>query len=175
MKKRVFGVLGIIVLVIGTILTVLIVNYNDPENREARNKKYYIEHVNERLGISVSVSDVQFGPCFYAFQDWDDRVELFIADDAETVEKALEEAGWLHEPLPNAFLRERMFDRNTYDVQLRGLVAHNDYWWFYRDDYYARYGKKSNLNPLYEFYSFDFTYAFYFPELNTLYYREHNS
>ena len=168
MKKRVFLVLGILILVIGTILTVQIVNYYDPVNREARWKKYYIKHVNEDLGISVSVSDIQFGPFFDAIQDWDERVVLFIADDAETVVKTLEEAGWSHEPMPY-YLSEGMFDNITYDKQLRSLMEQNDYWWFYRDDYYAAHGEKISIgkHP-----SVHFTYAIYFPELNTMYYRE---
>ncbi len=198
MKKRVFLVLGILILVIGTILTVQILNYYDPVNREARWKKYYIKHVNEDLGISVSVSDIQFGPFFDAIQDWDERVVLFIADDAETVEKTLEEAGWSHEPMPyylsegmienktydiqmrretglpheprSFFASERMLDDEiTYDLQLRSLMEQNDYWWFYRDDYYAAHGEKISIgkHP-----SVHFTYAIYFPELNTMYYRE---
>ena len=122
------------------------------------------------------MTDYEDGPVYGDIHTWntDTRRAYCIAEDAETVVPMLEEAGWRHTPLPDAFSQEGLLKDNTFDRKLRDLAAENDHWWFYRDDYYVKYNEKNFSYTSYQYLSREYTYAVYFPDLNLLYYRRHD-
>ena len=184
MKRRIIVliILESMVLILGIVGVVWAIDHNDPiDLREIDIGKFINtwfagKAINSELGISVTVTDIEDGPIYDGFQDYDIRRIYYIAEDSKTVVPMLEEAGWQHTFLPGAFYLEGLLEDIPFDLKLRDLRAKNDHWWFYRDNYYEKYHEKSAYHESdyygpYQYRSKSYTYAICFPDLGLLYYR----